>query len=132
VAIGYPSPNGKIERNALPNPEILLQEFAIAYAPPQNAIEQSLVSIWQTVLELERVGIDHNFFEIGGNSLLITQVYSKLKNQLSDRLETFSIVDLFKYPTIRSLAQYLNQTQETTPENPELIKQIPLRETKTN
>ena len=127
------SANGKIDRRALPNPEILLQEFAIPYAPPQNAIEQTLVSIWQTVLDLKTVGIDHNFFEIGGNSLLITQVYSKLKNQsgelgtaeaLRERLETISIVDLFKYPTIRSLAQYLNQTKEITPENPELIEQI--------
>ncbi|WP_036486315.1 non-ribosomal peptide synthetase [Myxosarcina sp. GI1] len=119
------SANGKIDRNALPNPEILLQEFAIPYTPPQNAIEETLVSIWQTVLDLEQVGIDHNFFEIGGNSLLITQVYSKLKNQSGDNLETFSIVDLFKYPTIRSLAQYL-QTQESTAEseNPELIEQI--------
>lgn len=120
------STNGKIDRRALPNPEMLLQEFAIPYTPPQNAIEQTLVSIWQTVLELEKVGIDHNFFEIGGNSLLITEVYSKLKNALSNQLENISIVDLFKYPTIRSLAKYLNQVRETAPEpeNPELLKQI--------
>ncbi len=118
------SANGKIDRRGLPNPEILLQEFVITYAPPQSAIEQTIVTIWQTVLDLQQVGIDHNFFEIGGNSLLITQVYSKLKKAL--RLDNISIVDLFKYPTIRSLAQYLNQTQEKTlaPENLELIQQI--------
>jgi amino acid adenylation domain-containing protein len=121
------SANGKIDRRALPNPEILLQELEIAYAPPQNQLEQSIVTVWQTVLNLEKVGIDRNFFEIGGNSLLIAQVYIKLKNALSNGIEArISIVDLFKYPTIRSLAKYLDQTQETAPEseNAELVKQL--------
>ena len=121
------SANGKIDRRGLPNPETILQEFAIAYKPPQNAIEQTIVTIWQEVLNLEKVGIDNNFFEIGGNSLLITQVYSKLKNALLDRIGNYiSIVDLFKYPTIRSLAEHLNQFKETAPapENSELVKQL--------
>ena len=119
------SANGKIDRRALPNPEVLLQEFEIVYAPPQNQLEQTIVTVWQTVLNLEKVGIDRNFFEIGGNSLAIAQVYSKLKNALSSEIENYlSIVDLFKYPTIRSLAKYLNQAQETAVEDPELVKQL--------
>ena len=119
------SANGKIDRRALPNPEVLLQEFEIVYAPPQNQLEQTIVTVWQTVLNLEKVGIDRNFFEIGGNSLAIAQVYSKLKNALSSEIENYlSIVDLFKYPTIRSLAKYLNQAQETVEEDPELVKQL--------
>lgn len=119
------SANGKIDRRALPNPEVLLQEFAIVYAPPQNQLEQTIVTVWQTVLNLEKVGIDRNFFEIGGNSLAIAQVYSKLKHVLSSEIENYlSIVDLFKYPTIRSLAKHLNQAQETTVEDPELVKQL--------
>ena len=121
------SANGKIDRRGLPNPETILQEFAIAYKPPQNAIEQTIVTIWQEVLNLEQVGIEHNFFEIGGNSLLITQVYTKLKNALPDQIENqISIVDLFKYSTIRSLAKHLSQSQSTTsaPENSNLVKQL--------
>ncbi|MGL4618100.1 amino acid adenylation domain-containing protein [Chroococcidiopsis sp.] len=121
------SANGKIDRRALPNPEVLLQEFEIAYAPPQNQLEQTIVTVWQTVLNLEKVGIDRNFFEIGGNSLAIAQVYTKLKTALPNEIEHYtSIVDLFKYPTIRSLAKYLDQVQETVPEaeNPELVKQL--------
>lgn len=119
------SANGKIDRRALPNPEILLQEFEIAYAPPQNQLEQTIVTVWETVLNLEKVGIDRNFFEIGGNSLLITQVYTKLKNALSKEIEIYiSIVDLFKYPTIRSLAKHLSQAWEEAPENSELANQL--------
>ena len=120
------SANGKIDRRALPNLEVLLQEeFEIVEAPPQNQLEQTIVTVWQTVLNLEKVGIDRNFFEIGGNSLAIAQVYSKLKNAVSSEIENYlSIVDLFKYPTIRSLAKYLNQAQETAVEDPELVKQL--------
>jgi pyochelin synthetase len=121
------SANGKIDRRGLPNPETILPEFAVTYTAPENAIEQTIVTIWQTVLNLEQVGIEHNFFEIGGNSLLITQVYTKLKNALPDRIENqISIVDLFKYSTIRSLAQHLSPSQATTPapENSNLVKQL--------
>lgn len=120
------SANGKIDRRALPNPE-LLQEFEIADAPPQNQLEQTIVTVWQTVLNLEKVGIDRNFFEIGGNSLAIAQVYTKLKTALPNEIENYiSIVDMFKYPTIRSLAKYLDQAQNTAPEaeNLELVKQL--------
>lgn len=121
------SANGKIDRRELPNPETILQELTITYAAPENAIEQTIVSIWQTVLNLEQVGIDHNFFEIGGNSLLITQVYTQLKNTLPQQIENhISLADLFKYSTIRSLAKHLDQSQSTEPaqENSDLVKQI--------
>lgn len=121
------SANGKIDRRALPNPEVLLQEFEIAYVPPQNHLEQTIVTVWQTVLNLDKVGIEQNFFEIGGNSLAITQVYTKLKKALPNEIENYiSIVELFKYPTICSLVKYLKQAQKTVPEveNPELVKQL--------
>lgn len=77
-------------------------------------------------MNLEQVGIEHNFFEIGGNSLLITQVYTKLKKALPERIENqISIVDLFKYSTIRSLAQHLSEQATTpAPENSNLVKQL--------
>jgi amino acid adenylation domain-containing protein len=106
------SANGKVDRRALPHPEILLQEFEVTYIAPQNEIEQAIADVWKRVLDLEKVGINNNFFEIGGNSLLITKVYSKLKNALGDRVESISLIELFKYPTISSLAKYLSQVRQ--------------------
>jgi pyochelin synthetase len=111
------SANGKVDRRALPNPEILLREIEVTYVAPQNEIEQAIADVWKRVLDLEKVGIDNNFFEIGGNSLLITKVYSKLLNTLGDRVEFVSLIELFKYPTISSLAQYLSKVQSIESSN---------------
>ncbi|MEN9567126.1 MAG: McyG protein, partial [Cyanobacteriota bacterium] len=69
---------------------------------PGNAIEQRLVKVWQEVLGLDKVGIKDNFFELGGNSLLLMQVLSQLTPEYN-----LSAVLLFQYPTIASLANYL-------------------------
>ncbi|ELS02296.1 polyketide synthase family protein [Xenococcus sp. PCC 7305] len=76
---------------------------------PHNAIEQRLVAVWQEVLKLETVGVNDNFFELGGNSLLLMQVLSKL-TKAGDRL---SAVNLFQYPTIGALANYLNSDRKS-------------------
>lgn len=103
------SANGKVNRLALPTQESLLQEFAVTYVPPQNDVQQMIAKVWQEVLGLEKVGVNHNFFDIGGNSLTITKVYSQLKKSWTEESNFLSVVDLFKYPTIRLLANYLNQ-----------------------
>jgi len=105
------SANGKVDRRALPIPASLFQEVKVADVPPQNNLEQTIAIIWQEVLELDRVGVNHNFFDIGGNSLLITRVYSELKKSLPNKLDSLSVLDLFKYPTIKLLAKYLEQNQ---------------------
>lgn len=76
---------------------------------PGNAIEVNLVEIWREVLDLKTVGVKDNFFELGGNSLLLMQVLSKL-TPLYDGL---SAVTLFQYPTIATLANFLNSDQES-------------------
>ena len=73
-----------------------------------NAIEQRLVEVWQEVLKLDTVSVKDNFFELGGNSLLLMQVLSKLTPE-----HNLSAVTLFQYPTISSLANYLNCDQES-------------------
>ncbi|NEO98548.1 MAG: amino acid adenylation domain-containing protein [Symploca sp. SIO2E9] len=121
------SSNGKVDRRALPNPEILLQELEVNYVAPQNDLEEIIAIVWQEVLDLEKVGVNNNFFEIGGNSLLITKIYSQLKKVLPNDVEYISLVDLFKYPTISALAKHLNQAQQAaSPErqHSELIKQL--------
>ncbi len=100
------TPNGKVDRKALPAPEGGRPELESAFVAPQNEIERAIAGVWQEVLGVEQVGIDDNFFDLGGHSLLLVQVQSKLKKVL-DR--EFSIVDLFKYPSINALAKSLDQ-----------------------
>ena len=75
---------------------------------PHNAIEQKLVAIWQEVLNQKTVGVNDSFFELGGNSLLLMQVLSKLTLEYN-----LSATALFQYPTISALANYLNSDRDS-------------------
>jgi acyl transferase domain-containing protein/acyl-CoA synthetase (AMP-forming)/AMP-acid ligase II/NADPH:quinone reductase-like Zn-dependent oxidoreductase/NAD(P)-dependent dehydrogenase (short-subunit alcohol dehydrogenase family)/acyl carrier protein len=75
---------------------------------PGNAIEQGLLEVWQSVLQLDRIGVKDNFFELGGNSLLLMEVLSLLPPEYK-----LSAVLLFQYPTIATLANYLQSDQES-------------------
>ena len=99
-------PNGKINRRGLPLPDQIRPELAATYQPPQTEIEQSIASIWQEVLHIEEVGINDNFFELGGHSLLLVQVHNKLQKIFQ---QEFPLFEMFHYPTISYLAQYLSQ-----------------------
>jgi amino acid adenylation domain-containing protein len=100
------TPSGKVDRKALPQPDSLRPELETAYAIPQNQMERVIAEVWQKALDVEQVGIYDNFFELGGHSLKMLQVYSKLREILPMNL---SLMELFKYPTISSLARYLSQ-----------------------
>jgi glutamate-1-semialdehyde-2,1-aminomutase len=100
------TPNGKVNRRALPIPESTRPTLATQLTLPQSDTEQQIAKVWQTVLQLDMVGIHDNFFELGGNSLHLTQVYNQLVTLFGPEL---SVVQLFQYPTIQSLAQQLNQ-----------------------
>src|SRR5205085_468096 len=72
------TPNGKIDKKALPDPdasELLTSEFAA----PRNAAEIALANIWQELLGIERIGINDNFFELGGDSIITIQVVSRAR-----------------------------------------------------
>ena len=102
------TPNGKVDRKALPAPDTARPELEAIYQPPQTEIEQTIAAIWQEKLHVEDVGIHDNFFELGGHSLLLIQVHSKLREIFKSDL---SVLDLFRYPTISSLADYFNQAK---------------------
>ncbi|WP_421549518.1 amino acid adenylation domain-containing protein [Pseudomonas sp. QD4] len=74
------SPNGKLERKALPKPDALQQQNI--YQAPRTELEQQIAAIWQDVLKLEQVGLTDDFFELGGHSLLATQVVSRVRQSL--------------------------------------------------
>ena len=78
------SPNGKVDRKALPAPDAsLLQE---AYVAPRSELECQVAAIWQEVLKLQRVGLDDHFFELGGHSLLAINVISRIQLELGMKL----------------------------------------------
>jgi len=96
------TPNGKINRKALPAPDASRDDLASQYVPPRNDLEEQLAEIWSSVLGLERVGIHDNFFELGGHSLLATQVIARLRS-VSDA--EVPLRELFQNPTIAQLSE---------------------------
>jgi len=103
------TPNGKVDLLALPVPDALNPQLETTYVAPQTELEQIIATVWQQVLHLEKVGVEDSFFALGGNSLLIAQAQSKLR-EVVDR--EVSISEIFKYPTISSLAKYLSEEPE--------------------
>ncbi len=108
------SANGKIDRLALPKLPNITDSHEDNYVEPNTELEQIICEVWQQVLELEKVSINSNFFDLGGNSLLITKVYNGLKKALPTNTKNFSVVELFKHPTIESFTQYLNEQDNST------------------
>jgi len=106
------TPNGKVNQRALPMPEGLRPELEVAYVAPRNALEQAIAAIWCEVLRVEQVGMNDNFFDLGGHSLLIVQAHSKLRVLLESDI---SLIDLFKYPTVSALAAHLRPQQDDQP-----------------
>ena len=109
--------SGKVDREALPAPDRPEEPPAPAELPepslrdPSADVEATLIAIWGQVLEIDRVGLDDSFFDLGGHSLLLMRVQSRLEEELGRQLP---MVDLFRYPTVRSLAEYLRAGSEKT------------------
>ena len=95
--------NGKVDRQALPIPELTSQSET-AYTPPRNPIEEQLVNIWSELLEVERIGIYDNFFELGGDSLGATRAISRIREAFQVE---FPLQNFFEEPTIIKVAEYL-------------------------
>ena len=103
------TPNGKVDRKALPAPERSRSDLAEAYVEPRTALERVLAGIWSQVLGVERVGVDDNFFELGGHSLLVTQLLSRVYEACQVKLPMRYI---FEAPTVAGLATRMIQEEE--------------------
>jgi acyl transferase domain-containing protein/acyl carrier protein len=101
--------NGKVDLKALPAPERTAAE-AVRRAP-ESALEKTVAAVWQEVLAVDQVGLDDNFFDRGGHSLLLVEVQGKLSERLGREIK---IVDLFTYPTIGALARFLSRGEDRT------------------
>jgi hypothetical protein len=100
------SPDGKIERGALPIPAWNESKLRTNFVLPRTNLEKTVAGVWQEVLQLEEVGINDNFFDLGGHSLLILAVHEKLRGLA---IKDLSVVDMLSYPTISSLAEFLTR-----------------------
>jgi len=103
------TPNGKTDRHALPVPNTCRPELDAAYVMPQSEVERFIANVWQEMLVVDKVGIHDNFFELGGHSLLTVQIHHKLQKEFEKKL---SVIDMFQYPTIHSLAQYIQSEKD--------------------
>lgn len=96
--------SGKLDLKALPVPDAPARSAAIPCEAPRNEIESAVAAIWKEVLHVEQVSVHDNFFDLGGHSLLLIQVQGRIEKYLNRKLE---IAELFRYPTIESLAHHL-------------------------
>jgi natural product biosynthesis luciferase-like monooxygenase protein len=103
------TPNGKVDRKSLPAPEIGPAAAAVEVALPEGEIERELTAIWKDVLHLPQVGVTQNFFDLGGHSLLVVQVLSRIRSGFGKEIP---IADIFRFPTIRALARHLGNEAE--------------------
>jgi amino acid adenylation domain-containing protein len=103
------TPTGKIDKKQLPPPGTEVGEGK-KYAAPKSSQEKQIAAIWKSVLQLEKFSVHDNFFDIGGNSLNIVQVTNRINDTFGKRL---SIMVMFKYPTIRSFAEFLLKEEKT-------------------
>jgi len=116
------TPGGKVDRQALPEPGIRIEE---EYVAPKNKIEKKLRQIWSQVLQVKAglVGINHNFFQLGGHSLKATIMASQIHRHLHIRVP---LIEIFKAPTIKQLAEYLGVAATETPILPAKDKNLVL------
>ncbi len=117
------TPNGKIDRFRLPEPEAVIVP-GTGYEPPTNETEKKLATVWQEVFAVEKVGINDDFIELGGHSLLVISIISRIYQEFNVELQ---LRDVFANPTIKQLSQLIESSEN--PGQP-AFSSIPLAETK--
>jgi acyl carrier protein len=100
------TPGGKLDRGALPEPEIRTAEMDALYVVPRTHLEKEITAIWRQVLGVEKVGLNDNFFDLGGHSLLMAEIFARLTQVTNQEL---TMIELFEYPTVGALAQFLSR-----------------------
>ncbi|MGI8503150.1 MAG: non-ribosomal peptide synthetase, partial [Hassallia sp.] len=127
--------NGKVDRRALPAPDKVNAEIDEFFVAPRNSLEQQLADIWAELLRVQKVGIHNNFFALGGHSLLVTQLISRIRDALGvelliqDVFANFTVAELSVIVTKKlteqvddeSLARSLAELEELSDEDMQLI-----------
>ena len=115
------TPNRKVDRNALPDPEGQRPSLEDSYVAPRTPTEQTIADVWAEVLQLEQVGIQDNFFDLGGHSLQATRVIARLREplQYDVPLRLF-----FENPTIAELALAITELQASQETDDDILQMI--------
>ena len=100
--------NGKLDKQALPAPEQRRPDLNEPFAAAESDMEQIIAGLWKAALGLQEVGRYDNFFDLGGHSLLVAQIHAKLGKAVG---RSVAIVDIFRHPTISTLAKHLNEIE---------------------
>jgi acyl carrier protein len=115
------TPNGKVDRKALPAPNQDRPELGNIYQAPRTPVEEALASIWCELLNVDRVGIQDSFFELGGHSLLATQVISRMRNAFSIEVP---LRQMFDAPTIAEMETFITENQVKRASAPKLARML--------
>ena len=108
------TPNGKLDRMALPAPDTARPADGRNYVAPRNETEETLAGLWADILALDRVSIHDNFFEVGGHSLLATQLISRSRGALGVNA---ALLSLFQNSTVAGYAEYIEAIRWTSSES---------------
>lgn len=114
--------NGKVDRKKLKNKlknKNKKEKLEINYnVKPKNELELTILKIWKDIFNNENIGVDNNYFSIGGDSLIATSIIGEIRNKLGIKL---SIIDIFENPTVNKLAIFINNNKCKEVENEQLI-----------
>lgn len=106
--------SGKLDRRSLPAPDRRRPALPQTLVTARTPIEQAIAAIWQELLGVEKVGMDDNFFDLGGHSLLLVQLHREVVSRLGVGV---AVMDLFRYPTISAFARFISR--KDAPDVPE-------------
>ena len=113
------TPNGKIDRKALPSPEAAAVQKT--YVEPSTPTEQAVAGIWAEVLQRNQISADDNFFDLGGHSLMATQVISRIRQQFSVEI---ALRTLFESPVLKDLAEAVDSAKASDTQSSGPIRRV--------
>jgi len=99
------TPNGKVDRRALRDPDEARRDLASDFVAPTTALDKQIATLWQELLGIEHVGVHDNFFDLGGHSLLIVRMHSRLAEEFG--AAALKLTDLFQHTTVSMLSRFL-------------------------
>ena len=121
------SANGKIDEKLLPDPDHYRPQLKTSYKPPGTEVEKIIADVWRSALQKDNIGVEDNFFDLGGYSLLLYRVRRRIESSLKLSLTT---LELFDNPTIQALAQVITDKMSRTDDtavkndvNKEIVKE---------
>ena len=106
------TPNGKVDRRALPAPDNTRQESPETFIAPRDELELQLTKVWEKVLGIKPIGVKDNFFNLGGHSMLIVQLFAQIEKTFGKKLP---LATIFQAPNVEELANIIRQSGWTTP-----------------